>query len=99
MFNIFTVECSRYNDFAEGFGAVWEGYGDNSAQTLAGPNNADVMKDTQISKIPGHSFQTLSGIFNQHTNMSLRFMPITIELSLVDDHLEHCVSNLGIYAC
>ena len=70
MFNIFENWGSKYNDFSEGFGTVWEGYGDNNALTLAGAANADVAKDAQIRGIPGQSFQTvlfksLSGIFNQ----------------------------------
>ena len=48
MFNTFTAEGSRYIVFVEGFGAVWEGYGDKNALILAGANNVDVVKDTQM---------------------------------------------------
>ena len=43
MLDNFTSDGSRYNDFAEGFGTVWDGYGDNNAHTLAGANDANVM--------------------------------------------------------
>ena len=100
MFNNFINEGSRYNDFAEGFGAVWEGFADNNALTLAGATKANVVYDAQIKGIPGLSYQTvmfkpLSGIFNQTKYLSLRFMPLTMQLSLVDNFEEPIVSNLG----
>ena len=93
MFTNFTNEGSRYNDFAEGFGAVRAVYGDNNARTLAGAANANVVTDTIIGGIPGLShqavmFKPLSGIFNQTKYLPLRFMPLTIELSLVDNFEE-----------
>ena len=85
MFNNLINEGSRYNDFAEGFGAVREGFADTKALVLAGAASANVVTDAQIKGIPGLSYQTvmfklLSGIFNQTKYLSLRFMPLTIEV-------------------
>ena len=44
--------------------------------------------------MPDSSFKPLSGIFYQQT-YTLRLMPLTIKLSLVDDPLEPIVSNLA----
>ena len=97
---IFIKRGSGYNDFAEGFGAVWEGFADNNALTLVETSNDSVVKYAQTKGIPGQSFQTVmckpvSGIFNQTKYLPLRFMPLTIELSLVDDVAEPIVSNLA----
>ena len=59
-------------------------------------NNANAVYINQIPGIFGAAFQTvilkpLSGIFNQHKYLSLRFMPINSELSLVDEPLERFV--------
>ena len=69
---------------------MWEGYGDNHAQ------------DKQTRGIPGQSCQTvllkpLCGTFNQNKYLSLRFTPIIIDMSFVDDFLEHIISTLGVY--
>ena len=36
-------------------GQCGKGYGENNAPTLAGGNNADVVKDSQQRRIPGQS--------------------------------------------
>ena len=95
-FNHFTTEGSGYNDYAEGFGNVWESCGvyASRARNLDGiVNNGNAVSINQIPGTFGTSFQTvickpLSGFVNQQKYLSLRFMPITIELSLVDDPLE-----------
>ena len=97
MFNNFTAEGSRYNDYSEGFGNVWEGTVDPNALSGAA-NNAAAVSAVSLVGIPGASYQTvlfkpLSGILNQRKYLPLRFMPITIELSMVDDPLDPIISN------
>ena len=89
LFSNFSAEDSRFNDYGEGFGNVWEGYADNIA-----------VSDTYLKGIAGGSYQTvlfkpLSGILNQRKYIPIRFMPITIELSLVDDVNDPIISNVG----
>jgi len=65
-------------------------------------NNAAAMSAVSLVGIPGASYQTvlfkpLSGILNQRKYLPLRFMPITIELSMVDDPLHPIISNISNY--
>ena len=101
MFNNFTSEGSRYNDYAEGFGNVWEGVNGPSAVNGVDNNGVHEVSTAILTGIPGASYQTvlfkpLSGILNQRKYLPLRFMPITIELSLVDDPLDPIISFLPI---
>ena len=96
MFNNFTSEGSRYNDYAEGFGNVWERVNDPNALVGVNSDGVYAVSTAVITGMPGASFQTvlfkpLSGILNQRKYLPLRFMPITIELSLVDDPLDPIV--------
>jgi hypothetical protein len=85
MFNNFTSEGSRYNDYSEGFENVWEGVKYPSA--LNGVvNNGSAVSTEYLPGIPGAQYQPvrfkpLSGILNQQEYLPLRVMPITIELS------------------
>ena len=68
MFNNFTSEGSRYNDYSEGFGNVWEGVQDPNALNGVA-NNANAVSTATLPGIPGASYQTvlfkpLSGILN-----------------------------------
>ena len=69
--NIFSVDASRFNDYAEGFGNNWEGYADNNTQNnIVGGNNANVASDTFFKGIAGGAYPTvlckpLSGMLNQ----------------------------------
>ena len=89
MFNIFSASDSRQNDFAEGFGNYWDNKQDNIH-----------VDETWLRGIPPTTKQTvlfkpMSGILNQRKYIPIRFMPITIELSLVDDPLDPIVSNMN----
>ena len=101
MFNTFSAEGSRYNDYSEGFGHVWEGTVD--ANALSGvANNAAAVSAVSLVGISGASYQTvlckpLLGILNQRKYLPLRFMPITLDLLLVDDPLDPIVSNFPNY--
>ena len=54
MFNKLTAEGSRYNDYAEGFGHVWEGVTDPNA--LNGVDNNDIA----VSTVETHARQFYS---------------------------------------
>ena len=59
MFNLFRAAGRRYNDDAEGFRDIWEGFGDNNAQTLAGANNNSVVSDAYRKRVPRAMYQTV----------------------------------------
>ena len=85
MFNNFTAEGSRYNNYSDGFGHVWKGVQDPNA--LNGVvNNGSAVSTEYLPGIPGAQYQPvlfkpLSGILNQQKYLPLRVMPIAIELS------------------
>ena len=92
MFNNFSAEGSRYNDYSEGFGNVWESFQDPNVLNGA-VNNGSALSIIYLPGSPGASYQTvlfkpLSGILNQRKYLPLHFLPITIELSLVADPLD-----------
>ena len=102
VFSSFTAERSRYNDYSEGFGNVWEGFQDPNAFNGA-VNNGSAVSITYLPWMPGASYQTvlfkpLSGILNQRKYIPWRLMQITIELSLADDPLEPIISKFNNYA-
>ena len=83
VFSIFTSEGSRINDLSEGFCNTWE-YRD--------PNLSDAKTVTALemgginpSESMTVSFKLLSGLLRQPKFIPLRYLPITIELTLVDD--------------
>ena len=73
MINNFTSEGSRYNDYAESFGDLWESRDtlDSRAQNIAANgNNPNAVNIEHITRIFGNSYQTvifkpLPGIFFQ----------------------------------
>ena len=101
MFNNFTAEGSRYNNYSDGFGHVWEGV--QYPNALNGiVNNGSAVSTAYLPGIPSASYQTvlfkpLSGILNQRTYLPLRFVPVILELSLVIDPLDHIKSELVNY--
>ena len=80
MFNICTAEDSRDNDHAEGFANYWAHVVDSSHC------NVDHVKGIPASSSQTVLFKPWSGILNQRKYVPIRLMPITIELSLTDDH-------------
>ena len=72
-------------------GISGKGFTDNDAQNVfARGNNNGVVSGTCVKGRAGGSYQTvlfkpLSGILNQMNYLPIRFVPITIDLSLVDD--------------
>ena len=78
-----------------------EGVADPNALNGAA-NNDESVSDTSLKWIPSASYQTvlfkpLSGFLNQRKYLPLRFMPLTIELSLVDDPLGPIISAFTHY--
>ena len=79
MFSIFTSTGSRDNDIAEGFSNPWE----NAL-------SADSLSPIYLAGIPPNQsmtilFKPLNGIIRQSKYLPLRYTPLTIELTLVDD--------------
>ena len=101
--SIFPAERSRLNAYSEGFGNVWEGVQDPNA--LSGDaNNGSAVSALTLPGIPGASYQTvlfkpLSGILKLREYLPLRFMSITIELSLADDPLDSIIFEIYKLCC
>ena len=75
----FTSTKSKDNDIAEGFSNPWE--------TAV---NANSVSPVYLAGIPPNQsmtvlFKPLSGIIRQSKYLPIRYMPLTIELTLVDD--------------
>lgn len=81
MFQVFSASESRENDHAAGFGSYWQ---ENArSKELIGTTKG-------LVSIPGSQSMTAmlklnAGIFQTKKYLPLQFMPLTIELSLVDD--------------
>ncbi|MFM7985502.1 MAG: hypothetical protein ACKPKO_39925, partial [Candidatus Fonsibacter sp.] len=78
MFSIFGSSESRISDFSEGFNNYWE---DKFVSTEINPT---ILKGIFQGESQTVLFRPLSGILRQRKYIPLRYMPLTIELSLVD---------------
>ena len=87
MFSIFSATSSRQNDYAEGFENLWENKMDNLHVGL------DYLIGIQGQASQTVMFKPLRCILNQRKYLPIRFMPLTIELSLVDVMTDPIVSN------
>ena len=104
MFNNFRTEGSRYNDYAEGFGHVWESGGvhDSRARAIVGnANNGNVVSYTYQGYLAHHSRPLYSSHWRESAiNINILHcvscQSLSI-LSLVDDYLEHFVFNFEVY--
>ena len=79
MFSIFTSEGSRINDLSEGFCNTWEYKSD--AKTVTSLQMGGINPSGSMTV----SFKLLSGLLRQPKFIPLRYLPITIEFTLVDD--------------
>ena len=86
MFKILKAKDTILNDEAEAFGNSWDKYTTLDTTTLSG------IKGGQSQTV---LFKPCSGLFNQHKMLPIRYMPITIELELVNDSTEPIVSYLA----
>ena len=84
MFKTLQANDTNINDKAEGFGQTYD-------------HNTELNKLTLRGIPPGESqtvlFKPCSGIFNQEKMLPIRYMPLTIELELVNDSNEPIVSD------
>ena len=85
MFQVLTSVHNRDNDDIENFGYRADTVGPDTAHTTS-----------SLPGIPGSSYQTIgfklcSGILNQPKMLPLKYMPLTIELELVNDANEPIV--------
>ena len=85
------------------FGNVWGGVSDPNALNGAANNETYAVSIASRKGIPGASYQTclfkpLSGILSQRKKLPLCYLPITVELSLVDDQLDRIIPNFNNYA-
>ena len=81
MVNIFRGADGRHNDFGEGFISSWEHRAGSHSTTDAH------VQGTHLSQSMTVLYKPPSGILNQRKYLPIRFMPITIELSLVHVNL------------
>ena len=88
MFNICTAEDIRENGYAEEYANYCE-------KSL----NSAHCNDDHLTWIPHSSSQTVLfkqlSVFCQRRYLPIRLMPIAIDISLIDDHLDAIVSNMG----
>ena len=91
MFQVFSATDSRENDYAEGFSNYWR-------NLLHQPRGLLVTTDTLV-RIPPSShmtvmFKPVAGLFQSvRKYLPLQFMPITIELSLVDNPFDPIITQ------
>ena len=91
MFIILGSEGVRENDYAEGFSNYWERLVDSDSvgtRFLRGIPSGQSM--TVV-------FKPLRGILRQHKYLPIRYMPITIDLSLTDDATSPIISHATHY--
>ena len=80
MFHILTNPQSRINDYAESFGQFY-----NCREYDTAGCNAQNLRGIPSGQSCTVLFKPLSGLFSQPKYLPLRYMPITIELELVDN--------------
>ncbi|MFM7981090.1 MAG: hypothetical protein ACKPKO_17405, partial [Candidatus Fonsibacter sp.] len=86
MFNIFGSSESRISDYNEGFNNYWE---DKASSTEI---SVQILKGIFQGESQTVLFRPLSGILRQRKYIPLRYMPLTIELSLVDNATDPLVA-------
>ncbi|MFM7985510.1 MAG: hypothetical protein ACKPKO_39965, partial [Candidatus Fonsibacter sp.] len=89
MFSIFGSSESRISDYSEGFNNYWE---DKASSTEI---SVQILKGIFQGESQTVLFRPLSGILRQRKYIPLRYMPLTIELSLVDNATDPLVQVQG----
>ena len=89
MFSIFGSSESRISDYSEGFNNYWE---DKAASTEINPT---LLKGIFQGESQTVLFRPLSGILRQRKYIPLRYIQLTIELSLVDNNIDPLVAFDG----
>jgi hypothetical protein len=81
MFSIFTSQGSRENDLSQGFCNSWGSSYDVDTTSVTPLHIGGIPPSQSMSVL----FKPLSGILRQPKFLPIRYMPLTIELTLVDD--------------
>jgi hypothetical protein len=81
MFSIFTSQGSRENDLSQGFCNSWGSAYDVDTTSVTPTHIGGISPGQSMSVL----FKPLSGILRQSKFLPIRYMPLTIELTLVDD--------------
>ena len=81
MFSIFTSQGSRENDLSQGFCNSWGSAYDVDTTSVTPTHIGGIPPGQSMSVL----FKPLSGILRQSKFLPIRYMPLTIELTLVDD--------------
>ena len=84
MFQVFSASESRDNDYASGLGSNWQAHV-TSRELLTTTKGLVFIPAGQAATV---MLKLNAGIFQIKKYLPLQFMPLTIELSLVDDPLE-----------
>eukprot|EP00746_Dinoflagellata_sp_MGD_P157894 gnl/MRDRNA2_/MRDRNA2_86341_c0_seq1.p1 gnl/MRDRNA2_/MRDRNA2_86341_c0~~gnl/MRDRNA2_/MRDRNA2_86341_c0_seq1.p1 ORF type:complete len:456 (+),score=38.28 gnl/MRDRNA2_/MRDRNA2_86341_c0_seq1:331-1698(+) len=84
MFSTLKAQDTNANDDAEGFGDNW---------TFDTTMNTNVLPGIIAGQSQTVLFKPCSGLFNQSKMLPIRYMPITIELELVNNSTEPIVSD------
>ena len=81
MFSSFTSQGSRDNDLSQGFCNSWGSSYDVDTTSVTPAHIGGIPPSQSMSVL----FKPLSGILRQSKFLPIRYMPLTIELTLVDD--------------
>ena len=84
MFQVFSASESRDNDYASGLGNNWQAHA-TSKELRMNTKGLVVIPPSMAATV---MLKLNAGIFQTKKYLPLQFMPLTIELSLVDDPLE-----------
>ena len=88
VFNLFSRADSSNDDFGEGFIYSWEHRA--ASNSISDAHAKGIPPSQSMTAL----FKPLSGILNQRKYLSIRFISITIELSLVDHPLDPIVDEV-----
>ena len=90
MMNTLSATHSRQNEVAEGFGLLWD-----SHDWINGNLDVDNFKGIAKGESQTVLFKPLSGLLNQPKYLPIRYMPLVLELELVDNATDPIVSNFS----
>ena len=89
MFQVFSATDSRANDYGEGFGNYWQEESTSKSLRTTSKGLTHIPLSSSMTVI----FKPIAGILQVRKFLPLQFMPITIELSLVDNILDPIIYN------
>jgi len=90
MFQVFSATDSRENDYAEGFSNYWQGLHASKGLLVTAHTLVRIPPSSHMTVM----FKPVAGLFQSvRKYLPLQFMPITIELSLVDSPLDPIITQ------